>query len=466
MPKKKGNNIWILSEEKPRLEVIELIIKKFALGEKLGCKVRSIKIVPIIKNNKFVFIYSVEGIKCDLVDSIFIKLVSGDSSFADFLLFYQTNQPDQNSRPLYLIEETKTDDRESRNTGVYQRSSKFIYANFFYPGIPQIMLYNLRMPQKKDPTPTYIFGTKMLLTFGVQIMGKILDKNVFKTFKDIDELIKEKNAMRDPYNGVPVKITKKNNKIEISAKLSKGGRLSHDPNIGMTTIISACLRKLGWRGEIIITKHKLQNQQSVGTRNKFIKIANQLDIKIDKLKVPFIKLGSSYWHYEKRGEKISSIFIHLVVEFFSKGRVVYENHAGSERGYFLTKKGKYISIDKYQKGKRKKYKSGNKRAIINIPDLIIYDGGRNEIVNIEGKTYKNRKQGIKKLNNYNYIEDHIIKPSYKPKKVIRTVILFGGDKNKLKNNKISFLLNENGDLILNSKAPGILKESIANLLTS
>jgi len=47
----------------------------------------------------------------------------------------QIDEPDQNSKPLYAIEETKTDDSESRNTGVYQRSSKFVYVEFYYPGV-------------------------------------------------------------------------------------------------------------------------------------------------------------------------------------------------------------------------------------------------------------------------------------------------------------------------------------------
>lgn len=67
----------------------------------------------------------------------------------------------------------------------------------------------------------------------------------FDAFKSIDELIKLKNSMPDTKNGVSVKLVKNANSIEISAKLEKNGRLASDPSIGMTTIISACLRKLG-----------------------------------------------------------------------------------------------------------------------------------------------------------------------------------------------------------------------------
>lgn len=50
-----------------------------------------------------------------------------------FLIFYQDKQPVVDDTPLYAIEETKTDDKESRNTGVYQRCSKFVFIQNFIP---------------------------------------------------------------------------------------------------------------------------------------------------------------------------------------------------------------------------------------------------------------------------------------------------------------------------------------------
>lgn len=50
--------------------------------------------------------------------------------------------------PLYIIEETKTDDSESRNTGIYQRASKFVYASSIFPNARKIMLYSLQISQK------------------------------------------------------------------------------------------------------------------------------------------------------------------------------------------------------------------------------------------------------------------------------------------------------------------------------
>lgn len=64
-------------------------------------------------------------------------------------------------------------------------------------------------------------------------------------------------------------ITKYDNKITISDRLFKSGSLSHDPNIGALSIISAVLRKLGWQKDIIITQHGL-SQSHLKPKNKFI----------------------------------------------------------------------------------------------------------------------------------------------------------------------------------------------------
>ena len=90
----------------------------------------------------------------------------------DFLVFYQDKEPIVSDTPIFAVEETKTDDSESRNTGVFQRGSKFVYIDFFYPNIDKTMLYNLQIQQKKDPTETNIFGSRCYRTLGVKFIGK------------------------------------------------------------------------------------------------------------------------------------------------------------------------------------------------------------------------------------------------------------------------------------------------------
>ena len=458
----KNNNLWILTEERPKREVIANILMMFAKDHKFACFIDTIRILPILEKGKFSFLYEVVGFRSNKISKVFIKSVSGFSSFVDFLIFFQEKQPIQTDIPLYAIEETKTDDKESRNTGVYQRASKFVFLDSYYPDVKKLMLYNLQIEQKEVPTATYIFGTRLLLTLGVEILGKKLDSKIFQPFHSVDEIVALKKVMRKaPKGNIPILIKKVGDKITVSGRLYKSGGLAHDPNIGALSLICAVIRKLGWNGEIIVTKHGLK-QKHIQADNKFVKIANKLNVKIYGLSIPASKHRDNYWKYEIEGEKLGTIFIHLVVENFTEGYSIFENHAGCEKGYFITSDGKHIPLEKYSD--RKAYKAGNKNKIISIPDLILIDFGRSEVINIEGKKYQFRQNGIEELKGFGDIEKTYIKKYYPKFKITRTVVLYGGTETKIIEIEVGFLLNENGDLVLGIKAPKLFREAIKNLL--
>jgi len=455
-------NLWFLTEERPKKEVLQTIFQKFAKDYGFAVFVDTIRILPILNDKKFTFTYEVTGFRCNKVEKVYIKTISGNSSFTDFLIFYQKDEPTIKDEPIYAVEETKTDDKESRNTGVYQRCSKFVFIECYYPNTKMIMLYNLQIAQKEKPTSTYIFGTKLLLTLGVEILGKKLDNKIFTPFKTIEEIIDLKNNMRKaPTGNVPILLSKLKNKIEISGRLFKSGRLSHDPNIGALSIISAVLRKLGWAKEIIITLHGLK-QVHVGKTNKFIQIANKIGIKLAGLVVPKAEMHLEYWKYDRDGEKLGTIFIHLVVQEFTQSYSIFENHAGCEKGYFFPLKGDPIPLEKYKD--RALYKAGDKKQIIEIPDLILVDVKENEIINIEGEKYINRNAGIIQIKTFDFIEKIYIKKHYPKYKIIRTVVLFGSDETSIVEIEVGFLLNKNGKLILSVKSPKLFQEAIKNLL--
>lgn len=187
--------LWILTEERPKKEVLTTIIQKFLQDQNFVGFINPLRILPILENEKFTFTYEIKGVDCNKISKIFIKTISGNSSFTDFLIFFQKNEPTQKDTPIYAIEETKTDDKESRNTGVYQRCSKFVFLEYYYPNIRKIMLYNLQVKQKPKPTKTYIFGTRLLLILGVEVYGKKLNPKIFKPFTSIDEIIDFKTNM-------------------------------------------------------------------------------------------------------------------------------------------------------------------------------------------------------------------------------------------------------------------------------
>lgn len=456
-------NLWILTEERPKKSVLQTIFSYFAKEQNCGFFADTIRIIPLLDKNKcFDFTYKVIGFTCAKVCNIYIKTVSGSSSFTDFLIYYQKCKPKTSDVPLYAIEETKTDDRESRNTGVYQRCSKFVFIDYYYPTTKKIMLYELQVKQKQIPTETYVFGTRLLLTLGVEILGKQLNTEIFKPFSSIDEIISFKNNMRRaPSGNTPILIKKTDNKIQISGRLFKNGSLSHDPNIGALSIISAVLRKLGWNKEIEIIQHGLI-QCNIGTRNKFIQIANKLKISLCGLQIPNSVLPEEYWHYDLQGEKLGTIFIHIVVENFTEGYSIFENHAGCEKGYFQTADGQHIPLAKYTD--RNAYKTGNKDKIVFIPDLVLIDIKESEIITIEGKKYKNMQQGIKELNNYDSFDSMYLKKYYSEFNIIRTLVLYGGKEEEITQIEVGFLLNQEGKIVLGVKAPELFRKAIFNLL--
>ena len=462
-------NLWILTEERPKKEVVSTIIKKFAEDRNLEEPfIDQLRILPILDNERFTFRYCVEGIDCEGVNKIFLEIVSGTSSFVDFLIFYQDERPSNSHQPIYAIEETKTSDKDSRNTGVYQRGTKFVFINFFYPNAKKIMLYNLGRGQEAKPSDTSVFGTRLLMNLGVEIVGKQLDPLLFKPFETLDEMLQFKNDMRLPPSkkNVPIRIEKSTNRISISGRLYKSGYLAHDPNIGALTLISQCLRNLGWTGEIVIIQHELV-QDNVRRNNKFIQIANQIGIQLDGLTVPNTELPVTYWRYETQSEKLATIFLHLIVEEFTQGCSIFDNHAGCERSDFkeiqeqITE---YRVLEKYED--REAYKAGNISKRLHLPDLVLLDSKRDEVINIEGKKFKNRKAGISQLERYDAIERKHIQRHYSWCKIIRTVVIYGTQETEIAEPEIGFLLNKHGVLILGQKPPQLFVEAIRNLLAS
>lgn len=116
------DNLWILTEERPKVSVIQQIIDLYV--KDFGGEIEEntgVKIIPDIENGIFAFSYTVAGISLKDIKKISILTVSGSSSFFDFLVFKQNDKPTRGSTEnlLMAIEETKTSDAESRNTGVY-----------------------------------------------------------------------------------------------------------------------------------------------------------------------------------------------------------------------------------------------------------------------------------------------------------------------------------------------------------
>ena len=57
------DNLWILTEERPKKEVIKKIIEKTNNYKNLSIKIENFKIEPVIKDNKFLHIFKISQVK-------------------------------------------------------------------------------------------------------------------------------------------------------------------------------------------------------------------------------------------------------------------------------------------------------------------------------------------------------------------------------------------------------------------
>ncbi len=457
-------NLWLLTEERPKPSVILQIIEIYCndFDDKITLK-EEIRIKPIIENGVFKFIYVIEGLKVDGANSIYIKTVSGSSSFLDFLLFKQEYAPKEGCSTdnlIMAIEETKTSDDESRNTGVYQRGSKFVYITPYYDKVKLYMLYNEELDDREDkkPSDTSIFGTNILLTLGVTIVGKDISR-WFKPFKSLDELINFKSSMRKPPAGnVPIEIKRFPDRIEISGRLSKpatAGNIGHDPNIGALSMISKCIRVLGWDKDIVITLHGVTQAYVNKTKgkNKFLYICNILGLKLDGIVMPkSVSLPELYWHYEMSSEKMTSILLHIL-GMYNGMYGVYENHAGCERGYFRTKSGELITLPKKDRQGINLY----------LPDVVLYDDPSNIILLVEGKKLSTLSNGIEEIQYYDSIENEYIKPAYKGATILRCISIFGGNDSGYLHKDVLIYMNLSGKIFINPNAPECVKSMFRNV---
>lgn len=133
-----------------------------------------------------------------------------------------------------------------------------------------------------------------------------------------------------------------------------------------------------------------------------------------------------------------------------------------KKGYFHTSDGQHIPLAKY--ADREAYKNGDKDQIIFIPDLVLLDIKETEVITIEGKKYQNMEQGIRELNNYTSFDEMYLNKYYPEFHIVRTVVLYGSNKEEIAQIEVGFLLNEKGKIILGIKAPKLFRRAISNLL--
>ena len=83
-----AKTLWILSEERPKTAVIGYLLEKFSKEQGIASFIDTLRVVPL-HNEKLDFSlwYEVLGYKTPKVEKVLLKIISGNSSFVDFLVF-------------------------------------------------------------------------------------------------------------------------------------------------------------------------------------------------------------------------------------------------------------------------------------------------------------------------------------------------------------------------------------------
>jgi len=331
--------------------------------------------------------------------SISLRLVKGHGSFVDYIVYQEKDPKEESSMPVLLVESTKTDDSESRNTSINQRFTKFAVARQRFPTTPLVLYFN---KENKATTPTSVFGRRLLATFGVEAYDT--EKNILletPAFTSVAELLQAKNAIREKAGNVSVKIAELSpHHYQIRAKLSKGANLTvcHDPNKGLVTGIASAIYELDSEASFVISDHGVDTSK-LRNSDKFWYANNRYDLRLEgsELSSKGVKGAMVYWTFETQSEKSSTILFQNCMEMAGKS-VLYHNHSSSARSYFVDSEQKNHAIPKD----------------VTIPDLVLADHTTKKIYICEGKIKKDVAMGARQLDNLTKFIDYIqpLYPSY------------------------------------------------------
>lgn len=432
-PRPERSHIFIVTEEYPQKDTVVFVCRH--LGIELSETVPyEVNIVDSKWDGTF-NLFNTSNHICGKME-----LVKGKGSFVDYLV-YDTDSPSKDTQPILAVEATKVRDGDSRNCSVNQRLTKLRCIQKRFPGLPTeniLMYYERPFPIR---TATVRFGLRLLVSngFGAYDTDGNLTTKVLP-FENLDELVREKNSIATPANGVPVRMTKlEGNTICISAKLSKGRntRICHDPNIGLVSgLVGAVTRLDPTITNIRITNHYVDVDTLEGSNAKFWYANSEVDMQLEGSSVSSLGRkppSDAYWVKDNLGEKASTILCHMLCDTMDYMEVIYHNHASSARSSLKTPSGSYIDLTKK----------------IRIPDIVIRDTGRSHIYIVEGKDKGHYKEGDSQLDDQGpFIE--VVRQHYPDHAFSRVLCLAVRDIDSIPEtrHRVIFALDEKGSHVL------------------
>jgi len=438
------NNLWILGEEGLRSEPIKHIIEHFAELKNTSTLSSGITFRELTEGSSFTGLYKVGGIKIPGVDNIFYEIVSGSGSFVDYIVFNQESRPTPEDEPDLLVEDNKSRPSDAGNMHK-QRLIKFVNAEWYYPSVSTLYLNVVpNYKRKSGVSPAYERSARLFNTLGVKV--KLVDFSgedrtpSFNPFGSVEEML-EAFPIKERKGTVPTGLTKIGNNVYISTKLLKGDNGLSDPGVGFIGGASMALRILGHTGDIKVLNHKLSDEWFMrGRKSKLAKISSTLGVEFETSGRDFISLvytgeDKSYWTRKTNGEKHATILLDIVMRRCPECSVIYDNHAGTERGWFVLPSGERTSVAKNIGG---------------IPDLVVKNEETKEILVFEGEMYKNAEKGVVQFQTFKGFKA-LLQEHY-PEYDIKFHLILNGGCAKMDNTY--FQLTEDGDMVFDRSADG------------
>lgn len=380
----------VLTEETPNIDEIRIMVQ-FQKYE-LPLSYTNDNIIPNIKDNVFSGEWNITTDDCNIK----VLLFKGETSSVDYMLFEgDVDLTNGNAeQALCVLESTKTNDKSARNTAVLQRISKFEVYKKMYPNSKAIfIMFWLDSKWKDTLTNTAILGFRMMITLNIQlyasfngVITNLLTKYNISPFNSSDELIEYKNNIKEKNGNVSIKLSRDNDKYNISLKLDKGqgyhaGKISHDPNVGFLSAVINCFEKFNTN----IEKKYIINEHGINQDYFDKSPSSKLWYAIYGVKIEFTnciiknlpELPNRYFKIENEmTEKLCTILCDMT----SKCKTIFSNHGGCA----LTN---IKGLDFEQDVGRTMHR----------PDIVFENSNEKEIWIIEGKLEKELMKGIKQL---------------------------------------------------------------------
>ena len=373
-------------------------------------------------------------------------------SFVDYLAFLvEEGIPLQKHIPIAAVELTKNGFSESGNM-TDQRAAKFYNIKRLYPEID--CYYFLDSEKNSNPKGNPLRALRRMKTCGIQTIIQAKSRPyefMCEPYKDIKELVYDTQTHRTVSNSLYYSFD--NKALIIETNLSKGGEMTHDPNIGWLSSILWTLRILKNKREVLISKTGLDPaslwfsfRNTPG--NKLVKLVydvcgyypiNFFGLQDGPIQ-PQERFLDSYWQYTSTGEKCGSILLEIDLQRLG-WKTLFTNHAGCEKSFLSGKRGDLRALPKSTE--------------FGLPDLIMLNP-TGELCFIEAETSKNMSKGLKQVRakKFKNLIDWVKKECYNNFSYQVFVSTFGEDNTGHKN-VVASVKKETGNVIINNLAESV-----------